>query len=280
MALLDSISNYYMQITQLTAWESFLIIAIIFTLLAWLMPGKSDQPLFHKSMINDVIYWFAAQPLIYSYVIQFLIVGVVATGLYSQHDMQGVFTQGTAPLNTLPILIQALLILLIIDCIQYWTHRLFHTRYFWKFHAIHHAPRHVDWLTCVRFHPVNMIIHSSCVYLIVALMGFSPIAWAILIPFNMFYSPLVHANVNWSYGRFRRLLASPMFHRWHHTHREEGGNKNFAPTFPFLDMLFGTYYDPKGKKPEVFGTPNDPVPDHIPGQLLYPFASLLKKESS
>jgi sterol desaturase/sphingolipid hydroxylase (fatty acid hydroxylase superfamily) len=53
---------------------------------------------------------------------------------------------------------------------------------------------------------------------------------------------------------------------------DEGGNKNFAPTFPFLDLLFGTYYDQRGVQPSAFGTPNDPVSDvNILQQLVYPF---------
>lgn len=164
------------------------------------------------------------------------------------------------------------------DILQYWTHRLFHTGHFWKFHAIHHAPQNVDWLTCVRFHPGNLLIHSTMVFVITYMAGFSPAAWLILAPFNMIYSPLVHANVNWTYGPFRYVLASPVFHRWHHTYEAEGGNKNFAPTFPFLDMLFGTYYDPKDKKPMVFGAENDSVPEDILGQLAYPFREIFGKK--
>jgi sterol desaturase/sphingolipid hydroxylase (fatty acid hydroxylase superfamily) len=110
--------------------------------------------------------------------------------------------------------------------------------------------------------------------------GFSPAAWAILAPFNLIYSPLVHANLDWTYGPFRYFLASPVFHRWHHTHPKEGGNKNFAPTFPFLDIIFGTYYDPKDARPEVFGTPYDPISDsNIFQQLVYPFIRKTKSTS-
>ena len=64
-------------------------------------------------------------------------------------------------------------------------------------------------------------------------------------PFNMFHSAFVHANLSWSLGPFRYVLATPIFHRWHHTSREEGGNTNFAGTFPLWDILFGTFRMPK-----------------------------------
>jgi sterol desaturase/sphingolipid hydroxylase (fatty acid hydroxylase superfamily) len=28
------------------------------------------------------------------------------------------------------------------------------------------------------------------------------------------------------------VIATPVFHRWHHTTAERGGEKNFAATFP------------------------------------------------
>ena len=46
-------------------------------------------------------------------------------------------------------------ILLIGDFIGYWTHRLFHGRVLWRFHAVHHRSTQVDWLSAVRLHPVN-----------------------------------------------------------------------------------------------------------------------------
>jgi sterol desaturase/sphingolipid hydroxylase (fatty acid hydroxylase superfamily) len=105
---------------------------------------------------------------------------------------------------------------------------------------------------------------------LVYLLGFSALAYNSLGLFNAIYSPLVHANLNWTYGPFKYVLASPVFHRWHHTYQAEGGNKNFAPTFPFLDVMFGTFYMPKGKQPQIFGAEHDNVTNNILQQLAYP----------
>jgi len=40
------------------------------------------------------------------------------------------------------------------------------------------------------------------------------------------------------------IIASPQYHRWHHAEKEEAWDKNFASIFPFLDVLWGTYYYP------------------------------------
>jgi len=61
-----------------------------------------------------------------------------------------------------------------------------------------------------------------------------------------------------------------VFHRWHHTAAESGGEKNFASTFPVLDLIFGTFYMPKDKAPDSYGV-SDPVPQSFGEQMLYPF---------
>ena len=67
-------------------------------------------------------------------------------------------------------------------------------------------------------------------------------------------------------------LATPVFHRWHHTSREEGGDTNFAGTFPLWDILFGTFRMPKGTLPDQYGVDDQSsFPREIIGQLAYPF---------
>src|SRR4030095_8565844 len=85
---------------------------------------------------------------------------------------------------------------------------------------------------------------------------------------------LLHADVSWSFGPLRYVIASPRFHRWHHTTEEEGLDKNFAGLFPFLDLIFGTFYMPPGREPFRFGVLHDDVPVGLAGQLAYPFRRL------
>ena len=121
-------------------------------------------------MVPDVIYWLAAPPLLYTPVTLWLFSLLIDAGLYSLDDL-GQVRDGLVPVRALPVLIQALVILLIVDFIQYWVHRLSHTATFWKFHAVHHSAVNVDWLTSTRFHPLDTIVRSSGVYLLVAALG-------------------------------------------------------------------------------------------------------------
>jgi sterol desaturase/sphingolipid hydroxylase (fatty acid hydroxylase superfamily) len=90
-------------------------------------------------------------------------------------------------------------------------------------------------------------------------------------PFTIAYSAFVHANLNWTFGPFKYVLASPVFHRWHHTAFDKGGDKNFAGTFPVFDWLFGTFYMPEHELPETYGVDDKEFPDGFGAQLLYPF---------
>jgi len=173
--------------------------------------------------------------------------------------------------SALPPWIQVPLILLVADLLAYWSHRLFHGRWLWPFHAIHHSSRTVDWLSSVRLHPVNDVVSRVVQVLPLYWMGFNGAVLAAFVPFLTLYALLLHANVDWTYGPCRYLVASPAFHRWHHTSEEEGLDKNFAGLFPFIDLAFGTFYMPDGRQPQRFGILNDDVPDGLLGQLAYPF---------
>ena len=178
---------------------------------------------------------------------------------------------GFAVVRELPLWQQCLAILLVEDVLLYVMHRVFHTRLGWDFHAAHHSPEVLDWMAMARFHPVNNLLAFALADVVVLLLGFSPEALLLLVPFNTIYSSMVHANLNWTFGPLHYVFASPVFHRWHHTSPAEGGNKNFASTFPVLDLLFGTFYMPPGKLPQQFGVDDPDFPEDFWGQLIRPF---------
>jgi sterol desaturase/sphingolipid hydroxylase (fatty acid hydroxylase superfamily) len=67
------------------------------------------------------------------------------------------------------------------------------------------------------------------------------------------------------------VLASPVFHRWHHAAEDDGLNRNFAGMFPFIDIVFGTFHMPRDRQPMRFGIPGGDVPAGFWGQVAYPF---------
>ena len=182
----------------------------------------------------------------------------------------GIFGMGES-IRALPLYLQFPLGLLAGDFFGYWLHRAFHRGRLWQFHAIHHSSPRLDWLSSVRVHPVNDLGNRVLQAVPLLLLGFDPLVFALYAPFTTLYAILLHADVNWSFGPGRYLLASPMFHRWHHSSEDEGRDKNFAGLFPVFDLLFGTFHFPPGELPRTLGTPATPVPAGFWRQLLYPF---------
>jgi sterol desaturase/sphingolipid hydroxylase (fatty acid hydroxylase superfamily) len=249
-------------------------LAVIFGVLARLMPCNPGMFWWkdRRAVVTDFIYWFVV-PL-------FMLIGRVLMLLAGLALLFGGQEPHLLPVKHLPLWQQCLAIQLIQDVLLYWIHRLFHTRLAWKFHAVHHSPHVLDWMSTARFHPVNNLLSFVLADVAVLLMGFAPAALAFMVPFNIVYSSMVHANLNWTFGPLRYLFASPVFHRWHHTTQEEGLDRNFAPTFPFLDVIFGTFHMPPGKLPEHFGTGEADFPVDFWGQCLYPFRALLGRRAA
>lgn len=236
-----------------------------FGLLVWLTPCNRGMFWWKdlRGAATDFMYWFIV-PL-FLHLCRTLMLAAGVRLLFGGSDPQPL------PVRTLPLGLQCIAVLLIQDVMLYWIHRVFHTRLAWRFHAVHHSPQVLDWMSTARFHPVNHLLAFTLVDVAALLMGFSPAALLLLTPFNLIYSAMTHANLSWTFGPLRYIFASPVFHRWHHTTEEEGIDKNFASTFPFLDLLFGTFYMPPGRLPEKFGTGEDDFPEDFLGQLLHPF---------
>lgn len=252
---------------------ALLFLSAFFWLVESLFAANPAQPRLHKrrGFTTDLIYWFAT-PLVTKSVSQIgLALLLIAIYRQSIPEIQQMLAARDTALARQPLWLQAIEMLAIGDFIGYWMHRWFHGKGLWRFHAIHHCSKDLDWLSSVRLHPVNDWLSRWVQASVLVVMGFAPLAIAAYIPFLTFYAVFIHANVAWGFGPLARVVASPRFHRWHHTSEDEGLDKNFAGLFPIWDVLFGTYYMPKNRLPQVFGLKNENVPEGYFAQLLYPF---------
>ena len=252
---------------------------LAFGLLTRLFPCNRGQRSFAaKGFGDDVLYW-AISIFVYSDLSSLILkLGVRTAFGAGAPSVLGRIDAGWGWAHALPLLVQAALVIVVTDVIQYWLHRAFHGRALWPFHAVHHSAVEVDWTTTYRVHPVNFIIYNSCVAALVRGLGFSPEVFALIAPFNFITSSLVHANLDWTFGPFRYVFASPVFHRWHHSSDPAVRDKNFAPTFPVLDLMFGTFHMPKGELPAQYGV--EGAPEHFLGQLVWPFKVLAGRLAS
>jgi sterol desaturase/sphingolipid hydroxylase (fatty acid hydroxylase superfamily) len=255
------------------------VMFVAFGLLARVTPCNPGQPRFVGRDLADNALWWVLGILLYGDLAG-LFIRFGAGLVFGGHGaaMSSTILAGYGWAARAPIWIQALVIVVGMDFIQYWLHRLFHGRTLWPFHAIHHSVEDLDWTATFRIHPVNFVLYSAGALTLVRLAGFSPAAFVVIAPFNLAIGALVHANLDWTFGPLRYVIASPVYHRWHHVKDPAVRDRNFAPTFPVWDLMFGTCHMPKGVLPSDYGV--DGVPGHFLAQLIWPFREIAARFTS
>lgn len=253
-----------------------LVLSVVFGVLERRWPAIRGQRRWRRGVTTDIA-WFFFDPLVSKTLslaaVVVALIGVAALwGAPLDRAHLRAFVRRESFLSAQPAWLQGVEVLVLVDLIGYWSHRAFHRRpALWRYHAVHHSSTELDWLSSVRVHPVNEIGNRLMQAVPLLVIGFNPGIVAGFVPVFTLYAILLHANVPWSFGPLRRVIASPAFHRWHHTSEQEGLDRNFAALFPWLDILFGTFYMPEGRQPVAFGVLGEDVPDGLVQQLVFPF---------
>lgn len=144
----------------------------------------------------------------------------------------------------LPTWSQWMLGLLLLDCWQYWWHRLNHrVSFLWRFHAMHHADAELDASSGVRFHPVEMGLSFGARLVVLPLIGLTLpqvlLYEAIALPIVLFH----HANIRTPerFDRILRLLVvTPRMHVVHHSMHQPETDSNYSSVLSIWDRLFGS----------------------------------------
>ena len=133
--------------------------------------------------------------------------------------------------------------------IAYWWHRAMHkSDFLWRtFHQLHHSPRRIESLTAFYLHPFDgvaaTILNGLCCYTI---LGLNLYGCAISLLSAAIYNIFIHADLKTPYW-LGYVLQRPEMHRVHHKHMSHKKNYGLA----FLDMIFGTFENPKDYVVEV-----------------------------
>lgn len=204
----------------------------------------------------DVTYWLFLTPLVTGLLTRLSTLGAIAL----------LATIVSRPTLSLGFWFELPLALVAADLVGYWSHRLRHCGFLWRFHAIHHSPTELDALAAARMHPVDDMIDNTSVGMALFVAGFSPQIIFAIGPILFLHIALIHADVTWGFGSLAKIFVSPVHHRAHH---EVGTGKNFAGMFSFFDTMFGTYEKPTGA-PHGAG---EPIPESLLAHLVWPFRS-------
>lgn len=247
----------------------FIILPALCIALERLWPQLKHYQTLRAGLFADSL-WYFLQTFVSRAIAPWIVFFVLLPIFYLLDHPLTAYWSGFGPASELPLFAQVAIVFVAGDFLSYWQHRIFHLKPFWPIHAVHHSSENLDWLSSTRFHPFNEI-GAQLIYVTPLLaLGFSPLAFVVLVPFTATYAVLLHANVNWRFGPLRHVIASPTFHRWHHATASEAQEKNFGGFLPLWDILFGTFYLPDNKVPEAFGV-EEVVPAGLGSQLLYPF---------
>jgi lathosterol oxidase len=184
-------------------------------------------------------------------------------------------------IQNLPIIIQFLLALFILDFAIYCKHRFVH-KYIWSFHAVHHSAQKISWITGLKFHPLDSFVMGCIDFIILYFLGFSGEVFLYAMVIKSYYNIFCHTNMCLDFPKpFKYIFGSPNFHRWHHATDPEAYNKNFSVIFSCIDYVMGTYYLPDNKLPLKYGSCIKALDDidnkTIWSELWYPIGRQLKK---
>lgn len=260
--------QFFLTLWHVVPWLAAM--GLLFGLLALVSPCNQGKPWWKKRGLGtDLAYWVLS-PVFGRYIRIWVTVlfTIMIFGISDGQQIANFYDHGHGAVGRFPLWAQGVIYLVATDFALYWIHRLFHGGFLWKYHAVHHASKDVEWISAARFHPLNIALGTAAVDVAALLAGISPEVFIVLGPFNIMASGFVHANLDWTLGPFKYVLVSPVFHRWHHARAVR--DTNFGNTFAVWDLMFGTFHMPAGALPDNYGIDDEAMPEGLVPQLLYP----------
>ncbi|WP_299875971.1 sterol desaturase family protein [uncultured Cocleimonas sp.] len=165
---------------------------------------------------------------------------------------------------------------ILLDCLIYWQHRIFHkVPLLWKLHRVHHSDETLDVTSAIRFHPIEIFLSMLIKFLAIWLFGLSAVT---VLVFEIILNGM--AMFNHSNARvpgdsiLRWLIVTPDMHRVHHSVYGRETNSNYGFNISLWDRIFGSYIaQPKdGHENMTIGLNEYPGGEsRLKGLLLMPF---------
>ncbi len=238
---------------------------IVFVPIERMLHVRNQSPL-RPEWRTDLAYYFVGHILV-----QFILIAVTAST--TTMDALIASDRVKAAIQSWPIWLQFILAVFVADVFQAGLHRIYHNvPFLWRFHAVHHSSRHMDWLAGSRIHLIEILLTRSAVLTPLVVLGFSAPAingYVILVGVQ---AVLAHANLRINFGWLEYVLVTPRYHHWHHARHADYMDVNYAIHLPLVDMLMGTFKRPPANTwPDEYGVMKlETVPTGIIAQTLMP----------
>lgn len=248
------------------------VISLFFSALVFIpierLYGVRALPPLRPEWRTDLAYFFVGHVLV-----QFLLIAVTAST--AAVAAFAAFPSLQALIQSLPVWAQFLLAVFVADLAQALLHRAYHNvPWLWRFHAVHHSSRHMDWLAGSRIHLAEVVLTRSIVLLPLVVLGFSQPAVNAYVILVGVQAVLAHANLRMDFSWLEYLLVTPRYHHWHHARHADYMDVNYAIHLPLVDMLMGTFKrPPRGTWPDEYGVMKlETVPRGFWAQAWMPLA--------
>lgn len=171
-----------------------------------------------------------------------------------------------------PLVLQVILGVYVAEFMLYWAHRWSHlVPFFWRFHAVHHSVVKLWVINTGRFHFLDSFWKIIMGMGILLALGapLEIIQWISAI--TAFFGVLTHCNVDMKAGPLSYVFNTPELHRWHHSKKLSEGNRNYCENVILWDQVFGTYINPRDRRPPANIGITDYMPPKFWQQIAWPF---------
>jgi sterol desaturase/sphingolipid hydroxylase (fatty acid hydroxylase superfamily) len=173
-----------------------------------------------------------------------------------------------------PLVAQAVLALFVGDFVRYWFHRAeHHWLPLWRIHATHHSAERIYFLNGPRLHPLEVALSGILQTAPLVALGAGEDALGLQLLLTLAIGRFQHCNLALSLGPLDYVFSAPEPHRWHHARALERGRCNYGGDVLLWDLLFGTFYRPRDRRPDTdIGIPGGAsFPKRLAGVLASPF---------
>jgi len=152
---------------------------------------------------------------------------------------------GVLPHSGLPLALQCVIGILILDFVRFSQHWCFHASpLLWRIHRIHHSDPDFDLTTGIRFHPFDPILSIATYIPAVWFFGVPPVAAMAYELAHVVHAFFSHSNIVLPTALdapLRLVLVTPETHRIHHSQRGDENRRNYGEMFTLWDRLLGTH---------------------------------------
>lgn len=242
-----------------------LVMTLVFVPLERIWPLHPGQGTFRAEWTTDSFYFVATHLPAQLMTFLMLLPAALASPWLAIPQLQGF-------VRNWPFVVQFLAVILVADLSQYAVHRMFHKiPVLWRFHAVHHSIRTMDWIAGSRSHFFDIAVTRGLIMIPLALCGFSQGAIVGYILFVSFHATWSHTDFRPRTLWLENYLVTPRYHHWHHSAQAEAVDCNFAIHFPWIDRVFGTCHFPKDLWPKNYGLNGTSVRPGFFRQFIDPF---------